>query len=37
MGINVLTIMLVVAKLPMQNDAKKLKNDWNQDVWVLNW
>ena len=29
-----LSLMLLVANLPHQNDTKKLKNDWNPDTWV---
>ena len=29
--------MLLLANLPIQNDAKDLKNDWNADTWVLIW
>ena len=29
--------MLLIANFTIQNDAKKLKNDWNPGMWVLIW
>ena len=32
-----LTLMLLVDNLTIQNDPKKLKNDWYSGIWVLPW